>query len=72
MSQNVRAIPEGFHTLTPGLVVKDGHRAIEFPQHEPAFYWLYQRRPFTPELPKRMTLVPLGPGVLPTGRDRQQ
>jgi PhnB protein len=29
MSQNVKAIPEGFHTLTPGLVVRDGHRAIE-------------------------------------------
>jgi PhnB protein len=26
----VKAIPEGFHTLTPSLTVKDGARAIDF------------------------------------------
>jgi PhnB protein len=30
MSPAVKAIPEGFRTLTPGLVVNDGHRAIDF------------------------------------------
>jgi PhnB protein len=26
----VKAIPEGFHTITPHLTVRDAHRAIEF------------------------------------------
>jgi uncharacterized glyoxalase superfamily protein PhnB len=30
MAQKPKAIPEGFHTVTPGLVVNDGARAIEF------------------------------------------
>jgi PhnB protein len=30
MTDKVRAIPEGFHTLTPHLTVRDAHRAIEF------------------------------------------
>ncbi len=30
MTANVRPIPEGFHTLTPHLVVRDAARAIEF------------------------------------------
>jgi len=30
MAPAIKAIPEGFHTLTPGLVVKDGSRAIDF------------------------------------------
>ena len=27
---NVKPVPEGYHTLTPFLVLKDAHRAIEF------------------------------------------
>ncbi len=27
---NVKPIPEGYHTVTPFLVLKDAHRAIEF------------------------------------------
>ena len=30
MSTNAKAIPEGFHTLTPYLVVRDAPKAIEF------------------------------------------
>lgn len=30
MSKNVTPIPEGYHTVTPSLVIKDGTRAIEF------------------------------------------
>ena len=30
MAQKVKAIPEGFHTLTPSLVVHDAAEAIEF------------------------------------------
>ncbi|HAZ14576.1 MAG: hypothetical protein A2X86_15705 [Bdellovibrionales bacterium GWA2_49_15] len=30
MEQKVKPIPEGYHTITPGLVIKDGARAIEF------------------------------------------
>src|SRR5262245_42042056 len=30
MATDVRPIPEGFHTLTPGLVVGDVARAVEF------------------------------------------
>lgn len=30
MAKSIKAIPEGYQTLTPGLVVKDGHRAIDF------------------------------------------
>ncbi len=30
MSANVKPIPEGFHTLTPLIVVRDAKRAIEF------------------------------------------
>ena len=30
MSSEVKPIPEGFHTITPGLVVNDAARAIEF------------------------------------------
>ncbi len=30
MAGNVKPIPEGFHTLTPHLVVRDAARAIEF------------------------------------------
>ena len=32
MANNVKAIPDGFHTLTPHLVVRDARRAIEFYQ----------------------------------------
>ena len=28
--QSVKAIPDGYHTLTPGLTVRDGKKAIEF------------------------------------------
>ncbi|HAZ13159.1 MAG: hypothetical protein A2X86_20815 [Bdellovibrionales bacterium GWA2_49_15] len=30
MKEKVKPIPEGYHTITPGLVTKDGARAIEF------------------------------------------
>lgn len=30
MNQKVKAIPEGFHTLSPHITVKDGGAAIEF------------------------------------------
>jgi PhnB protein len=30
MKTNVKPVPEGYHTVTPYLVVKDGARAIEF------------------------------------------
>ena len=30
MSNQVKAIPEGYHTITPHLVVDDAHGAIEF------------------------------------------
>src|SRR5271170_6160786 len=30
MADKVKAIPDGFHTITPHLVVRDAHRAIEF------------------------------------------
>jgi PhnB protein len=30
MKTNVKPIPEGYHTVTPYLIVKDGARAIEF------------------------------------------
>src|SRR5262245_18380119 len=30
MKTNVKPIPDGYHTVTPYLVVKDGARAIEF------------------------------------------
>lgn len=30
MDKNVKPIPEGYHAITPGLVIKDGARAIEF------------------------------------------
>ena len=30
MAQHVKAIPEGYHTVTPGLTVRDGAKAIEF------------------------------------------
>ena len=32
MSQQVKAIPDGYHTMTPGLTVRDAARAIEFYQ----------------------------------------
>ena len=32
MSQQVRAIPDGYHTMTPGLTVRDAARAIAFYQ----------------------------------------
>src|SRR5262245_2637134 len=30
MARNVKPVPDGYHTLTPGIVVKDAARAIEF------------------------------------------
>lgn len=30
MTNTVKPIPEGFHTVTPGLVVKDASKAIDF------------------------------------------
>lgn len=30
MSKTVRAIPEGFHTITPSIVVRDAPKAIDF------------------------------------------
>jgi len=30
MTDNVKAVPDGFHTVTPHLVVRDAARAIEF------------------------------------------
>jgi PhnB protein len=30
MSSQVKRVPEGFHTITPGLVVKEAQKAIEF------------------------------------------
>ena len=30
MSEQVKAIPDGFHSVTPGLVVRDGTKALEF------------------------------------------
>lgn len=30
MSNQVKAIPEGYHTITPHLIVDDAHEAIEF------------------------------------------
>ena len=30
MTTSVKPIPEGFHTVTPGLVVKDANKAIDF------------------------------------------
>lgn len=30
MSENVQAVPQGFHTLTPHLIVRDADQAIEF------------------------------------------
>jgi uncharacterized glyoxalase superfamily protein PhnB len=30
MSSNVRPVPEGFHTITPYLIVRDAPKAIEF------------------------------------------
>ena len=30
MTKNVKPVPEGYHTITPSLVIKDGARAIEF------------------------------------------
>lgn len=30
MAENVKPVPEGFHTITPHLVVRDAARAIEF------------------------------------------
>ena len=30
MAQNVKAIPDGYHTVTPGLIQKDTKKAIEF------------------------------------------
>ena len=32
MAQQVKAIPDGYHTVTPGLTVRDGAKAIEFYQ----------------------------------------
>jgi len=30
MTAKVKPVPEGFHTVTPGLVVRDAAKAIEF------------------------------------------
>ena len=30
MSNPVRAIPEGYHSITPGLTCKDAARAMDF------------------------------------------
>ncbi|HLB52507.1 MAG TPA: VOC family protein [Chlamydiales bacterium] len=30
MTKTVKALPEGFHSITPSLIVKDGVKAIEF------------------------------------------
>jgi uncharacterized glyoxalase superfamily protein PhnB len=30
MANKVKAVPDGFHTITPHLTVRDAHRAIEF------------------------------------------
>jgi PhnB protein len=30
MADKVKAVPDGFHTVTPHLIVRDAHRAIEF------------------------------------------
>jgi PhnB protein len=30
MSSQVKRVPEGFHTITPGLIVNDAHKALEF------------------------------------------
>jgi PhnB protein len=32
MTAKVKAIPDGFHTITPHLTVRDAHRALEFYQ----------------------------------------
>lgn len=32
MAEKVQAVPGGFHTLTPHLIVRDADRAIEFYQ----------------------------------------
>jgi len=32
MAQHVKAIPDGYHTVTPGLTVRDGAKAIAFYQ----------------------------------------
>jgi PhnB protein len=33
MSEQVTAVPEGFHTLTPHLTVRDADKALEFYKH---------------------------------------
>lgn len=32
MTDKVKAVPDGFHTITPHLTVRDAKRAIEFYQ----------------------------------------
>src|SRR5271165_764463 len=32
MTDKVKAVPDGFHTITPHLTVRDAHRALEFYQ----------------------------------------
>jgi PhnB protein len=32
MTDKVKAVPDGFHTVTPHLTVRDAHRALEFYQ----------------------------------------
>jgi len=44
---NVRAVPEGMHTITPHLVVKDGAKAIDF--YKKAFGAKETRRALAPD-----------------------
>jgi uncharacterized glyoxalase superfamily protein PhnB len=44
---NVRAVPEGMHTVTPHLVVKNGAEAIDF--YKKAFGAIEESRALTPD-----------------------
>lgn len=52
MSGKVKAIPDGFHTLTPHIAVSDGHKAIEF-----------YKKAFNAEL-KKLHLGPDGKSII--------
>jgi PhnB protein len=44
---NVKKIPEGYHSITPNLIVKDGIKAIEF--YKKVFGAKERRRMTTPD-----------------------
>ena len=70
MAENVKAIPEGYHTITPMLTVRDAARAIEF--YEKAFNAQQLYRMDGPDGKIMHAELKIGNSIFMLGEENQQ